>query len=74
MVRKNIVVIRVVTLEDQTLLRMHGDLIEAYYPALRTDSYCIGEQPRGVCDLKTKPWQFQRSLRWQRSIRTQTPS
>ena len=34
MVRKNIVVIRVVTLEDQTLLRMHGDLIEAYYPAL----------------------------------------
>ena len=43
MVRKNIVVIRVVTLEDQTLLRMHGDLIEAYYPALRTDSYCIGE-------------------------------
>ena len=25
MVRKNIVVIRVVTLEDQTLLRMHGD-------------------------------------------------
>ena len=37
-----------------TLLRMHGDLIEAYYPALRTDSYCIGEQPRGVCDLKTK--------------------
>ena len=54
MVRKNIVVIRVVTLEDQTLLRMHGDLIEAYYPALRTDSYCIGEQPRGVCDLKTK--------------------
>ena len=48
MVRKNIVVIRVVTLEDQTLLRMHGDLIEAYYPALRTDSYCIGEQPRGV--------------------------
>ena len=28
--------------------------IEAYYPALRTDSYCIGEQPRGVCDLKTK--------------------
>ena len=53
MVRKNIVVIRVVTLEDQTLLRMHGDLIEAYYPALRTDSYCIGEQPRGVCDLKT---------------------
>ena len=42
MVRKNIVVIRVVTLEDQTLLRMHGDLIEAYYPALRTDSYCIG--------------------------------
>ena len=27
MVRKNIVVIRVVTLEDQTLLRMHGDLI-----------------------------------------------
>ena len=34
MVRKNIVVIRVVTLEDQTLLRMHGDLIEAYYPCL----------------------------------------
>ena len=54
MVRKNVVVIRVVTLEDQTLLRMHGDLIEAYYPALRTDSYCIGEQPRGVCDLETK--------------------
>ena len=54
MVRKNVVVIRVVTLEDQTMLRMHGDLIEAYYPALRTDSYCIGDQPRGVCDLETK--------------------
>ena len=54
MVRKNVVVIRVVTLEDQTLLRMHGDLIEAYYPALRTESYCIGDQPRGVCDLETK--------------------
>ena len=37
MVRKNIVVIRVVTLEDQTLLRMHGDLIEEYYNALSTD-------------------------------------
>lgn len=36
------------------MLRMHGDLIEAYYPALRTDSYCIGDQLRGVCDLETK--------------------
>ena len=38
MVRKNIVVIRVVTLEDQTLLRMHGDLIEAYSERIRTVS------------------------------------
>ena len=60
MVRKNIVVIRVVTLEDQTLLRMHGDLIEAYYRgatagSLRSEDqnpgsskdHCVGKEASG---------------------------
>ena len=52
--RKEVVVIRVVTLEDQALLQMHGCLIEQYYPQLHTVSYCIEDQPRGVCDPETK--------------------
>ncbi|MGI5963453.1 MAG: aspartate/glutamate racemase family protein [Lawsonibacter sp.] len=33
---------------------MHGKLIETYYPILHTSSFCITDQPRGVCDLETK--------------------
>lgn len=47
-------VIRVVTLKDRSLLEMHGKLLEAYYPMLHTASYCIEDQPQGVCDRETK--------------------
>lgn len=54
MKEKRIAVIRVVTLEDRDLLEMHGKLIESYFPGLHTESCCIPDQPRGVCDLETK--------------------
>lgn len=53
MKQKRIVVIRVVTLEDRELLELHGKLIESYFPMLHTDSFCIADQPRGVCDPET---------------------
>lgn len=54
MKKGEVVVIRVVTLEDQALVQLHGRLIERYYPALHTVSYCIEEQPVGICSPETK--------------------
>ena len=52
--KKEVAVIRVVTMEDPELVNMHGRLIEAYYPALHTTSYCIQDQPTGICSPETK--------------------
>lgn len=54
MERKEIVVIRVVTMDDQEQVSLHGKLIESYYPMLHTTSYCIQEQPVGICSPETK--------------------
>ena len=51
---REILVIRVVTMEDPNLLQMHGRLIEQYFPMLHTVSRCIAEQPTGVCSPETK--------------------
>lgn len=54
MKKKEVVVIRVVTIEDPRMANMHGELIEAYYPMLHTNSYCIQDQPNGIFSPETK--------------------
>jgi len=45
--------IRVLTTEDQTLLQMHGKLIEKYFPMFEVVSRCIPNQPEGIHDDET---------------------
>ncbi len=45
-----IAVIRVVTLENEEKLQLHGKLINEYFPNLITTSYCIPDQYEGVHD------------------------
>ncbi len=52
--RKEIVVIRVITTENEEFLNVHGKLIETYYPMLHTTSYCIPDQPKGIHSLESK--------------------
>ena len=54
MEKKEVLVIRVVTMEDPELLQMHGRLIEQYFPMLHTASVCIPDQPTGICSQETK--------------------
>ncbi len=49
----NIAVIRVVTLEDEHILNIHGKLIEKYYPNLNTKTFCIENQYKGIYDDKS---------------------
>lgn len=46
--------IRVVTMEDQEMLNLHGKLLEAYYPELEVESRCIPDQPEGIHDDQTE--------------------
>ncbi len=50
----NVGLIRVVTLTDEKLLNLHGDLIEKYYPMLKVTSKCIPDQPYGIHDDETE--------------------
>ena len=52
--RGEIVVIRVLTTDDQQLLEAHGRLLETWYPMLHTRTFCIPDQPRGVYSPETK--------------------
>ena len=62
-------VIRVVTLEDPGLLRLHGELMEAAFPGLHTVSVCIPDQPRGVCSPETEAAAVPKILEIARKLR-----
>ena len=47
-------VIRVVTQHDPVLMKLHGELIERYFPMLETESRCIPDQPMGIHDPESK--------------------
>jgi len=51
---KRVGVIRVLTVQDERLLNLHGRLIEGYFPTIETVSRCIPDHPNGVHDLDTK--------------------
>ena len=46
--------IRVLTIQDEELLNVHGKLIEKAFPELKVVSRCIEEQPKGIYDDKTE--------------------
>lgn len=46
-------VIRVVTLDTQEKIDLHGKLLESYYEELETESKCIPDQPTGVHSPET---------------------
>ena len=46
--------IRVLTLEDEKLLNLHGRLIERAFPELKVVTRCIEDQPKGIYDDKTE--------------------
>jgi len=46
--------IRVVTLQDETLLNAHGKLIERAFPELKVISRCIEDQPEGIYDRESE--------------------
>ncbi|MCG8513441.1 MAG: aspartate/glutamate racemase family protein [Halanaerobiales bacterium] len=48
-----IAVIRVVTIDDQEKLSLHGKLLEKYFPLFTTTSYCIPDQYDGIYDQVT---------------------
>ena len=50
----NIGLIRVVTLNDDRLLNIHGKIIEKYFPMLKVGSKCIADQPYGIYDEETE--------------------
>lgn len=52
--KKEVTVIRVVTMEDTALMELHGRLIERYYPDLHTTSCCIPDQFSGIHSPETK--------------------
>ena len=66
---KTVAVIRVVTLEDPGLLRLHGELMEAAFPGLHTVSVCIPDQPRGVCSPETEAAAVPKILEIARKLR-----
>lgn len=47
-------VIRVVTLDDEKLVSVHGDILRKYFPYMDPLSYCIPDQPLGVYDEETE--------------------
>lgn len=46
--------IRVVTLNDEQMLNLHGQLIEHYFPELQVESKCIDDQLTGIHDEGTE--------------------
>jgi len=47
-------VVRVLTTQDERLLRAHGRLIESHVPRFETISRCIEDQPEGIHDDHTR--------------------
>lgn len=45
--------IRVLTTNDENVLKAHGRLLEDRFPELQVESRCIDDQPEGIYDEKT---------------------
>lgn len=52
--KKRVGLIRVLTTSDEKLLKLHGELIMGYFPALEVFSECIPDQPEGIHDDETE--------------------
>lgn len=46
--------VRVITVEDEEALNLHGRIIESAFPELRVVSRCIEDQPRGIYDRESE--------------------
>ncbi|AEC51409.1 hydantoin racemase [Pyrococcus sp. NA2] len=46
--------IRVLTIDDERLLNLHGELIEKAFPELKVISACIEDQPFGIYDEESE--------------------
>lgn len=51
--RVKVGVIRVLTTQDEGLLRAHGRIIEENFPSIETVNKCIPDQPEGIHDART---------------------
>ena len=51
--RVKVGVIRVLTTQDEGLLRAHGRIIEENFPKIETVNKCIPDQPEGIHDART---------------------
>jgi len=51
--RVKVGVIRVLTTQDEELLRAHGRIIEEAFPVIETVNRCIPDQPEGIHDART---------------------
>lgn len=47
-------IVRVLTAQDDKLLKAHGKLIETCFPHIETISRCIEDQPEGIHDDRTR--------------------
>ncbi|MCF8884342.1 MAG: aspartate/glutamate racemase family protein [Aigarchaeota archaeon] len=46
--------IRVLTIDDEEKLNLHGKIIEKTFPELKVITKCIEDQPEGIYDLKSE--------------------
>ena len=53
--------IRVVTLNDERLARMHGEIIMEKFPCLEVETKCIPDQYEGIHSPETKSRPYLRS-------------
>ena len=68
MEKKEVAVIRVITSADSELIAEHGRLIERYYPMLHTTTYCIEDQPYGICSQELKAQAIPKIIRLARTV------
>ncbi len=52
--RHTVGLVRVITIEDEEALNLHGRIIESAFPELRVVSRCIWDQPRGIYDRESE--------------------
>lgn len=67
--KRTAAVIRVVTLEDRGLLRLHGELMEAAFPGLHTVSVCSRTSPGAYAVRRQRPPAVPKILEIARKLR-----
>lgn len=65
-------VLRVLTTDDENILNIHGELLEKYFPEVKTETKCIPDQPNGIYDDESHkiavPKIISLAKRWQESL------